>query len=87
MAESQSFVRPRERDRVFSPSGEELVLDQNGHARYDGDECRCPSFRGDVDLEHRGHQKHQQIAHRHGNTWHDRREPASLAELLVASLH
>ena len=51
MAESQSFVRPRERDHVFSPSGEELlVLYQNGHARYDGDECRCPSFRGEVDL-------------------------------------
>ena len=72
---------------MFSPSGEGLVLDQNGHARYDADECGGPSVRGEVDLEHVGHQKQQHIAHRHVNTWHDRREPARLAELLVASLH
>jgi hypothetical protein len=34
-----------------------------------------------------GHQKQQHIAHRHVNTWHDRREPARLGELLVATLH
>ena len=44
-----------------SPCGEELVLDQTGHARYDGDERRCPSFQRDVDLEHLGHYKQQQI--------------------------
>ena len=72
---------------MFSPSGEELVLDQNGHARYDRDECGGLSFHCEVDVEHLGNHKQQQIAHRHANTWHDRREPARLAELLVASLH
>ena len=69
----------RERETACSSlGGEELVQDQNGHARYDGDERRRPSFRCEVDLEHQGHHKEQQIAHRHGNTWHDRPRRAVL---------
>ena len=35
-----------------SPCGEELVLDQTGHARYDGDERRGRGVQRDEDLEH-----------------------------------
>jgi hypothetical protein len=49
----------REREHVGSPCGEQLFLDQTGHARYDGDERGRRAVQRDVVLQHlRDHRQH-----------------------------